>query len=487
MKTKYLLAAAALLLFLIPTGDARAQAGYEEVSPEVLAAKFKPLSGNAPVTLTGPRRRVTVLLIWASWCKPCREAAEGLSVMGGELHGLGAEVVGLTTESPKDGDAPVDFAAQMRLTFQSGWVEREAALALLGERLALPQILVFNQDGQITSRFVGYKEETRAYLRGAVNKARSLVLRPARATTLAGPAAPAQQAAGDTTPFDLTATKLPPGYTGTDLYGLARAFDARKQKLVKDEFETTAQHQERVRVEESKPLYGSLTRDSLMAVVVPVSASYDADSETMTVKAAVPENIEGLAFRDRGESTYGTKVRMDIPTARRSKPELRALVVFNLIPPYTSDGRLTAAVREVWFLDNSTGQVVEKKVKKAEPAPDPALAEIARLIEAGDDDDALARLRDVVRSQPMNPGAYLLTGKIYRKRGETAAAISQLKAAVFWDSDHTLVEPHVLLAQIYFERGDRAQATAYVQSALEIDPANREALSLRRQLDSPIK
>lgn len=487
MDTKRLLAAAAVLLLLIAAGDARAQTGYEEVSPEVLAMKFKPLSGDAPVTLAGPPKRATVLLIWASWCKPCREAAEGLSGMTGELRGLGAEVVGLTTESPQDGDAPVDYAAQMRLTFRSGWVEREAALALLGGRLSLPQILVFNRGGYITTRFVGYKDTTPVYVRGAVKKAVSLALRPARATSLDGPATPAQQATGDTTPFDLTATKLPPGYTGTDLGGLARAFDARKQKLVKDEFETTAQHQERVRIEEAKPLYGSLTRESLLAVVIPVSASYDADSETMTVKAAVPENVEGLTFRERGESTYGTKVKMDIPTARRSKPELRALVVFNLIPPYISEGRLTAAAREVWFFDNATGQVIERNAKKAEPAPDPALAEIARLVEAGNDDDALARLRDVVRVQPMNPGAYLLTGKIYRKRGETAAAISQLKAAIFWDSDHTLVEPHVLLAQIYFERGDRAQATAYVQSALEIDPTNREALSLRRQLEAPVK
>jgi thiol-disulfide isomerase/thioredoxin len=80
MKTKSLPAAAAALLLLIAARDARAQTGYEEVSPEVLSAKFKSLSGDAPVTLTGPRRRVTVLLIWASWCKPCREAAEGLDL-----------------------------------------------------------------------------------------------------------------------------------------------------------------------------------------------------------------------------------------------------------------------------------------------------------------------------------------------------------------------------------------------------------------------
>jgi Tfp pilus assembly protein PilF len=40
----------------------------------------------------------------------------------------------------------------------------------------------------------------------------------------------------------------------------------------------------------------------------------------------------------------------------------------------------------------------------------------------------------------------------------------------------------VLLAQIYLERGDRAQAIEYARSALRIDPGNKEALALLSQL-----
>jgi len=80
-------------------------------------------------------------------------------------------------------------------------------------------------------------------------------------------------------------------------------------------------------------------------------------------------------------------------------------------------------------------------------------------------------------------GRRAIQGADYNLR---TALTGQLKAAVFWDSDHTLAEPHVLLAQIYLERGDRAQALAYVQSALQIDPTNREALSLRRHVQAPV-
>lgn len=171
MMKAVLLTLTALALLSASVRCVSAQERYEEVPAEVLVTEFKPLSGRSPVTLTGPRRRVTVLLIWASWCAVCRDAAEGVSRMTGELRGLGAEVVGLTTESPDEGDAPVDFAARRKLKFRSGWAEREVLLELFGERTSIPLILVFNQDGYITGRLIGYKKATQVHLRRAVKRA----------------------------------------------------------------------------------------------------------------------------------------------------------------------------------------------------------------------------------------------------------------------------------------------------------------------------
>jgi tetratricopeptide (TPR) repeat protein len=109
------------------------------------------------------------------------------------------------------------------------------------------------------------------------------------------------------------------------------------------------------------------------------------------------------------------------------------------------------------------------------------------LYTAGHDDEALMELRNVVRVEPMNAEAYLITGRIYMRRGELAPAISQLKASIFWDTEHKLVDAHVLLGRIFLERGDRAQANAYAQSALQIDPNNQEAIALQRELQVGIK
>jgi len=127
----------------------------------------------------------------------------------------------------------------------------------------------------------------------------------------------------------------------------------------------------------------------------------------------------------------------------------------------------------------------------ARPAPGTSaqdfLNKARELYTAGRDDEALMELRNVVRVEPMNAEAYLITGRIYMRRGELAPAISQLKASIFWDTEHKFIDAHILLGRIFLERGDRAQATAYMQSAIQIDPNNPEAIALQRELQAGIK
>ncbi|HLM56946.1 MAG TPA: tetratricopeptide repeat protein [Pyrinomonadaceae bacterium] len=115
------------------------------------------------------------------------------------------------------------------------------------------------------------------------------------------------------------------------------------------------------------------------------------------------------------------------------------------------------------------------------------LARARESYEAGRDDEALSDLRNVVRIEPNNAEAYLLTGRIYQRRGELVPAINQLKTSVFWDTDRKLIDAHILLGRIFLERGDRAQATAYAHSAMQIDPNNQEAIALQRQVQVGIK
>ena len=102
---------------------------------------------------------------------------------------------------------------------------------------------------------------------------------------------------------------------------------------------------------------------------------------------------------------------------------------------------------------------------------------------AGRDDEALQELRRVVMVEPMNAEAYLLTGRIYQRRGDLEPAINQLKTAIFWDNEKKFIDAYVLLGRIFLERGDRAMAMSYARSALQLDPNNQDAIALHRQVE----
>jgi tetratricopeptide (TPR) repeat protein/TolB-like protein len=143
--------------------------------------------------------------------------------------------------------------------------------------------------------------------------------------------------------------------------------------------------------------------------------------------------------------------------------------------------------------DFSKADYVRAKQDEEERATAPApgtsaqdfLNRARELYTAGRDDDSLMELHNVLRIEPMNAEAYLITGRIYMRRGDLVPAINQLKTSIFWDK--TLIDAHILLGRIFLERGDRAQATAYSQSAIQIDPNNPEAIALQRELQVGIK
>lgn len=99
----------------------------------------------------------------------------------------------------------------------------------------------------------------------------------------------------------------------------------------------------------------------------------------------------------------------------------------------------------------------------------------------GNDDEAMAVLRRILSSEPMNAESYLLLGKIHLRRADIDQSVSSFKTALFWDN--RLIEAHVYLGRIYLDKGDCLQAKNYSVSALEIQPENADALGLQRLVE----
>ncbi|MDQ3806104.1 MAG: tetratricopeptide repeat protein, partial [Acidobacteriota bacterium] len=202
-----------------------------------------------------------------------------------------------------------------------------------------------------------------------------------------------------------------------------------------------------------------------------------------------PKNPEGLFLLAKAQEKAGqaeaaaetdNEARKVFSNYGKAQVEWQQSQTTTLLPL-----RLQSKFDRAVFITTVQEEEIKRRSQIEGAASQDLLARARELYTAGQDDDALAELRNVVRIEPNNAEAYLLTGRIYLRRGELASAINQLKTSIFWDK--ALIDPHILLGRIFLERGDHNQARAYAQSAMQIDPNNPEAIALQRQLQVGIK
>jgi tetratricopeptide (TPR) repeat protein len=111
-----------------------------------------------------------------------------------------------------------------------------------------------------------------------------------------------------------------------------------------------------------------------------------------------------------------------------------------------------------------------------------SLDKAKQLSAAGRDAEALTELNQLLGSNGALAEAHLLRGQILQRRKESDLAIHAYLSAISWSP--RMVAAHVGLGQIYLAKGDRARAIAHINQAIEIDPQDREAVALFRQIGS---
>ncbi len=168
---------------------------------------------------------------------------------------------------------------------------------------------------------------------------------------------------------------------------------------------------------------------------------------------------------------------------------------------FLTDGNKYAKLETEWLRSKTIPDVnlrVEQPARKdfvsvvlirnqAKPAQTPLnetenlLAQARTFYKNANDDEAMAILRRVLASEPMNAESYLILGKIHLRRGDLEQSVSSFKTALFWDN--RLIDAHINLGKIYLEKGDCLQAKNYAASAAGIDADNQDTAALQRQVE----
>lgn len=112
--------------------------------------------------------KVLVLDFYATWCGPCRNSVPHLIGLQKKHEDEGLVVVGLNVGGPGDEQEVPAFAKEFGIQYTLATPDEDLATFLLADQDAIPQTFVFDRQGQLVERFIGYGSGTGARLDKAV-------------------------------------------------------------------------------------------------------------------------------------------------------------------------------------------------------------------------------------------------------------------------------------------------------------------------------
>jgi len=126
-------AAAACVLFLLASASTSAETSFD---------------------LAQYRGKVVVLDFWASWCVPCRRSFPWMNAMHEKYGDDGLVIIGVNVDA--DPSEAASFLAEFPPAFEILY-DTGGELARQYEVVAMPSSYVFDRDGELVTRHLGFK------------------------------------------------------------------------------------------------------------------------------------------------------------------------------------------------------------------------------------------------------------------------------------------------------------------------------------------
>lgn len=122
------------------------------------------LNDGKRATLADYQGNVLVLDFYATWCAPCRQSIPRLMALQENYGPRGVRIVGLNVGGPDDRIKVSDFAKELSIRYPLGFPDQALTELFLSDDQTIPQTFVFDRQGQLVKRLIGYQESTGAEL-----------------------------------------------------------------------------------------------------------------------------------------------------------------------------------------------------------------------------------------------------------------------------------------------------------------------------------
>ena len=100
--------------------------------------------------------KVLVLDFYATWCEPCRRSIPHLIGLQNKFADQGLQVIGLNVGGPNDEEKVPAFAKEFGIEYPLALPDDELVTFLLGDNDAIPQTFVFDRQGLLAERLIGF-------------------------------------------------------------------------------------------------------------------------------------------------------------------------------------------------------------------------------------------------------------------------------------------------------------------------------------------
>jgi thiol-disulfide isomerase/thioredoxin len=129
------------------------------------------LDNDQRATLSDYKGKVVLLDFYATWCEPCRAETPQLVQMQRRYAEQGLQVIGLNVGGADDREEVPAYAKEFGIPYQLAFPDDELVDGLLGDNQNIPQAFVFDRNGKLVKRFVGYSENSGVELESVVKAA----------------------------------------------------------------------------------------------------------------------------------------------------------------------------------------------------------------------------------------------------------------------------------------------------------------------------
>lgn len=118
------------------------------------------------------RGKAVILDFWATYCKPCLEEIPHLKQLQQKYGVENLQVVGLHVGGDEDRPKVPEFVDRLKIDYMLGVPEPAlSSFIFAGTEGEIPQTAVFDRNGEMVSKFVGFGPEIKAQLDKAVDAA----------------------------------------------------------------------------------------------------------------------------------------------------------------------------------------------------------------------------------------------------------------------------------------------------------------------------